>query len=175
MSPMARTCFGCSMFHVVRQTEHPTLSGLPTPCHHKVSHTGSTRPSKNGPAVQGSVTTHSRAILTSENAPCKGRQSSAYAFVDPFFHAFNHHCTSPDFSVLRVPTRHKFTFFCEPYANQKHGCKMLATSSSSTAAIPEPTNSCCITPFKVHLVLPFSTKPLFPFSAQASALYCAQG
>ena len=45
--------------------------------------------------------------------------------------------------------------FGEQYAGQEHVCKTLATSNSSTAAIPEPTNSCCIRAVQVHLVLSF--------------------
>ena len=170
--PMNRNFFGYSTYNVVRQT----LSALPTPCHHSASHTRATTLRIERLWCVGiGYDIHSRAMPPSEYAPSEGRHSFENTFVDPPFSCLQSSLHKPRFQRPENSHPTQVHIFCEQYASQEHECTTLATSNSSTAAIPEPTNSCCITPVKVHLVLPFPPPGLqFLFPPMHRLLYCAQ-
>ena len=67
----------------------------------------SAHPSHNDPqssaGVWGLVTTNSRAMHS------KGERAITHTCVDPLLHAFTHHRTHANFSIQRIPTRHRFT------------------------------------------------------------------
>ena len=101
---------------------------------------------------------HPRAMLSIENASCKGEHTLTHTFVDTPFHASNHLSTTPNLGVLRVTFDHWITFLTDGMPAESTSENVYphasTTPNSLAAAIPEITNPCYIRPHHSHSILP---------------------
>ena len=151
-----RTCLGYGMFNIVRQTEHPTLFSTTSFCYN-ATHTRATRQGVGLGYDQLACRALQRQMHMQGD-----RIAFTYTFVNPLFRTSNQHCTTRQFSIQRIPTKHRFAF-CVDGVPPKSLCEMFklpasATTKSTADAIPEPTHS------QVHPVLPFLFQTSSSFS-----------